>query len=181
MVPVQLAMIGIVVRLACIGASDPCFDAQRFGYGFDVATDDALRPSPHVDAGQLVAHVRYDSCMRGEFHIQFKSHETRGDICAVWFDRANESARSCSQGASSRHLMHEVRAPLPSEAGDCRTLLFAFPPGQRYEYLNLGVPIPPTPTLHKAQAVTRVTAESSLLIRSDQSLEACGIDAVSRE
>mmetsp|Transcript_4110 Transcript_4110/g.11666 ORF Transcript_4110/g.11666 Transcript_4110/m.11666 type:complete len:191 (-) Transcript_4110:254-826(-) len=129
-----LAVLGISLLLVATSASDPCFAKQAFGSGFDVAMEGASALPPRTEAQELVVPVEYDGCGRDAFHVEFKEHESRGGLCAVWLER--DGAGECEAG-DSRRVAHDVRLPLPPAAASCTTLLFAFPPGQRYEYYSL--------------------------------------------
>eukprot|EP00931_Biecheleriopsis_adriatica_P013200 TRINITY_DN114552_c0_g1_i1.p1 TRINITY_DN114552_c0_g1~~TRINITY_DN114552_c0_g1_i1.p1 ORF type:complete len:186 (-),score=36.69 TRINITY_DN114552_c0_g1_i1:93-650(-) len=122
-------------------ASDPCFAKQNFGKGFDIVADEngELLPPQLDDAGHLLVNVRYVGCPADEFHVRFEEHSSRGGVCAVWLDHAPASAGECGAGMPLE-LQRHVDAPLPKEAAraNCTSsLLFAFPPGQRYEYYKL--------------------------------------------
>ncbi|CAK0878773.1 unnamed protein product [Prorocentrum cordatum] len=127
------------------GASDPCFSrrlrAQRFGHGFGVSAGGGESgPPPRLEADAFVAHVRYDGCAELDFYPRLKQHETRGGLCAVWLERQEAAPAACGPGQEERRLEHEVRVSLPAAAANCSSLLFAFPPGQRFEYYDLARP-----------------------------------------
>uniref|UniRef100_A0A7S0AGT4 Uncharacterized protein n=1 Tax=Pyrodinium bahamense TaxID=73915 RepID=A0A7S0AGT4_9DINO len=140
------AALGVLWDIVTAGASDPCFAVQSFGHGFDVVVgggDDALTGAPpRLEAGNLVVQVECDAgCTRADFRPRVREHGSRGGLCAVWLELEAEAAQ-CTAGFP-RRTSQEVRVPLPAGAHNCSTLLFAFPPGQRYEYFRLTDPAVP--------------------------------------
>mmetsp|Transcript_45355 Transcript_45355/g.144586 ORF Transcript_45355/g.144586 Transcript_45355/m.144586 type:complete len:220 (+) Transcript_45355:68-727(+) len=126
------------VGLQVAAGSDPCFQLQRFGSGFDVAPfAGGGGTPPRLEGGDsVVAEVAYEGPCRSDFEVQLQPHGTRGGLCAVWLSRAAEGGEPCAEGEVQRWA-HEVKLALPPSADACQSLLFGFPPGQQYEYYRL--------------------------------------------
>jgi len=92
-------------------------------------------------AGRVVVHVRAGSCTGVDFQAQVQHHGSRNGLCSTWLELVNGS--ECVDNVGMDDLgrtTRRVSVPLPRDVGNCSTLVFAFPPGQQYEYYNLVLP-----------------------------------------
>eukprot|EP00444_Apocalathium_aciculiferum_P065810 CAMPEP_0183558194 /NCGR_PEP_ID=MMETSP0371-20130417/87885_1 /TAXON_ID=268820 /ORGANISM="Peridinium aciculiferum, Strain PAER-2" /LENGTH=226 /DNA_ID=CAMNT_0025765505 /DNA_START=35 /DNA_END=716 /DNA_ORIENTATION=- len=145
---VARAVLCIVALLHLAHASDPCFSLQTFGHGFDVVVDGGNDPvdgvgvhPPRLEARRVVVHVRAGSCTGVDFQAQ--SNTTAAGMDSVphgWSSCMVPSAWTTWGMDVLGRTTRRVSVPLPREADNCSTLLFAFPPGQQYEYYNLVLP-----------------------------------------
>eukprot|EP00446_Apocalathium_sp_SHHI-4_P048532 CAMPEP_0177406524 /NCGR_PEP_ID=MMETSP0368-20130122/62608_1 /TAXON_ID=447022 ORGANISM="Scrippsiella hangoei-like, Strain SHHI-4" /NCGR_SAMPLE_ID=MMETSP0368 /ASSEMBLY_ACC=CAM_ASM_000363 /LENGTH=226 /DNA_ID=CAMNT_0018874935 /DNA_START=35 /DNA_END=715 /DNA_ORIENTATION=+ len=145
---VAKAVLCIVALIHLSHASDPCFSLQTFGHGFDVVVDGGNDPvdgvgvhPPRLEAGRVVVHVRAGSCTGVDFQAQVQHHGSRNGLCSTWLELVHGS--ECVDNVGMDDLgrtTRRVSVPLPRDIGNCSTVLFAFPPGQQYEYYNLVLP-----------------------------------------
>eukprot|EP00746_Dinoflagellata_sp_MGD_P000214 gnl/MRDRNA2_/MRDRNA2_100384_c0_seq1.p1 gnl/MRDRNA2_/MRDRNA2_100384_c0~~gnl/MRDRNA2_/MRDRNA2_100384_c0_seq1.p1 ORF type:complete len:185 (+),score=35.75 gnl/MRDRNA2_/MRDRNA2_100384_c0_seq1:60-614(+) len=117
-----------------VSASDPCFSKQNFGAGFDVELVQAEPPSLN-SLNQVVATIKYDGCAEAKFSLQTQRHGTNDGLVAVYLERNPDNAL-CSAEKAQR-FSHAVNLPLPAHVFNASNLLFAFPPGQAFEYYQL--------------------------------------------
>mmetsp|Transcript_149154 Transcript_149154/g.285841 ORF Transcript_149154/g.285841 Transcript_149154/m.285841 type:complete len:208 (-) Transcript_149154:47-670(-) len=164
----------LLYALGRAGASDPCFAKQQFGEKFDVKTNGVFQP-PRVEAGDLLVQVEYTSCEPDGFNARLQERSSGDSICAVWLERdfgaLPSDAVACVAGGL-RRFSHEVRLPLPAASQNCTTLLFAFPPGQQYEYYNLAAPKSKRTPRRPQPLTQRLFAKSTVRAKPELSRQA---------
>mmetsp|Transcript_81181 Transcript_81181/g.206273 ORF Transcript_81181/g.206273 Transcript_81181/m.206273 type:complete len:196 (+) Transcript_81181:135-722(+) len=87
-------------------------------------------------------------CMSGLAVAQVSTSRRRSNTTAAGMDSVPHGWSSCMVPSAWTtwgmdvlgRTTRRVSVPLPREADNCSTLLFAFPPGQQYEYYNLVLP-----------------------------------------
>eukprot|EP00421_Protoceratium_reticulatum_P063188 CAMPEP_0168411574 /NCGR_PEP_ID=MMETSP0228-20121227/28270_1 /TAXON_ID=133427 /ORGANISM="Protoceratium reticulatum, Strain CCCM 535 (=CCMP 1889)" /LENGTH=141 /DNA_ID=CAMNT_0008425323 /DNA_START=39 /DNA_END=460 /DNA_ORIENTATION=- len=125
----------LLVAASLAGGSDPCFAAQQFGTGFGLGPFlGEAGPAPRVEGGEVLVEVAYEGCTRATFEARLHRRASREGSCALALERGPRR-ETCAQ--EKRRWRHAVRVGLPADAESCRSLLLAYPPGQRFEYYRL--------------------------------------------